>query len=80
MTAALSRTGKNRTTVANAVRLLHLDRGILELIEDDRLSAGHGRALLPDGLLSAKAAAYLRGLSLSRGQGRSIKHCAIAAL
>jgi ParB family transcriptional regulator, chromosome partitioning protein len=40
------RTGKNRTTVANAVRLLHLDRGILELIEDDRLTAGHGRALL----------------------------------
>jgi ParB family chromosome partitioning protein len=41
-----ARTGKNRTTVANAIRLLNLDRGILELIEDERLSAGHGRALL----------------------------------
>ncbi len=41
-----TRTGKDRTTVANAVRLLHLDQAILDLIEDGRLSAGHGRALL----------------------------------
>jgi len=41
-----SRTGKDRATVANAVRLLRLDKPILDLIEDGRLSAGHGRALL----------------------------------
>ena len=41
-----TRTGKDRATVANAVRLLRLEKHILELIEDGRLSAGHGRALL----------------------------------
>ncbi len=41
-----ARTGKDRATVANAVRLLRLEKPILELIEDGRLSAGHGRALL----------------------------------
>jgi ParB family chromosome partitioning protein len=40
------RTGKDRTTVANAVRLLKLDPKIQDLIEEGRLTAGHGRALL----------------------------------
>src|ERR1700730_270473 len=40
------RTGKDRTTVANAVRLLKLEPTIQEWIEDGKLSAGHGRALL----------------------------------
>lgn len=40
------RTGKERATVANAVRLLRLDAPILEFIQDGRLTAGHGRALL----------------------------------
>ena len=40
------RTGKDRATVANAVRLLKLEPIILDLIEEGRLSAGHGRALL----------------------------------
>jgi len=40
------RTGKDRTTVANAVRLLKLERNIQEMIEEGRISAGHGRALL----------------------------------
>lgn len=40
------RTGKDRATVANAVRLLKLEKPIQELMEDGRLSAGHGRALL----------------------------------
>jgi ParB family chromosome partitioning protein len=40
------RTGKDRTTVANVVRLLKLEKPIQEMIEDGRLSAGHGRALL----------------------------------
>src|SRR2546421_3009615 len=40
------RTGKDRTTVANAVRLLKLEQRIQEWIEDGKLTAGHGRALL----------------------------------
>jgi ParB family transcriptional regulator, chromosome partitioning protein len=40
------RTGKDRTTVANAVRLLKLETKIQDWIEEGRLSAGHGRALL----------------------------------
>src|SRR6266699_1477439 len=40
------RTGKDRTTVANAVRLLKLESKIQEWIEEGQLSAGHGRALL----------------------------------
>ena len=40
------RTGKDRTTVANAVRLLKLESPIQEWIEEGKLSAGHGRALL----------------------------------
>jgi ParB family chromosome partitioning protein len=41
-----ARTGKDRATVANATRLLRLEKAILDLIEDGRLSPGHGRALL----------------------------------
>jgi ParB family chromosome partitioning protein len=40
------RTGKDRATIANAVRLLKLEEPIQELLEEGRLSAGHGRALL----------------------------------
>jgi len=40
------RTGKDRATIANALRLLKLEDTIKELIEEGRLSAGHGRALL----------------------------------
>ncbi len=40
------RTGKDRATIANAVRLLKLEMPIQELIEEGRLTAGHGRALL----------------------------------
>ncbi len=47
--AVSERTGKERATVANAVRLLKLEPIILDLIEEGRLSAGHGRALLAVG-------------------------------
>jgi ParB family chromosome partitioning protein len=40
------RTGKDRATIANAVRLLKLEEPIQNLLEDGRVSAGHGRALL----------------------------------
>lgn len=38
--------GRDRSTVANALRLLRLPEAIQELVESGRLSAGHGRALL----------------------------------
>jgi ParB family chromosome partitioning protein len=41
-----TRTGKDRTTIANAVRLLRLEKPVLDLIEEGRISPGHGRALL----------------------------------
>jgi ParB family transcriptional regulator, chromosome partitioning protein len=40
------RTGKDRATIANAVRLLRLEAPIQDLLEEGRLTAGHGRALL----------------------------------
>jgi len=40
------RTGKDRATVANAIRLLKLEPTIQDWIEEGRLTAGHGRALL----------------------------------
>lgn len=47
------RTGKDRATIANAVRLLKLEPQIRDLIEEGRVSAGHGRALL--GIADPKA-------------------------
>jgi ParB family chromosome partitioning protein len=40
------RTGKDRATVANSIRLLKLEPTILDWIEEGKLTAGHGRALL----------------------------------
>src|SRR6202041_1252381 len=40
------RTGKDRTTVANAIRLLKLEPTIQDWIEEGKLTAGHGRGLL----------------------------------
>src|SRR5215471_10239771 len=44
--AVAERTGKDRTTVANAIRLLKLEENIQDWIEEGKLTAGHGRALL----------------------------------
>jgi ParB family transcriptional regulator, chromosome partitioning protein len=41
-----ARTGKDRTTIANSVRLLRLDEQIIHLMEDGKISAGHARSLL----------------------------------
>src|SRR5579872_4148013 len=52
------RTGKDRATVANAVRLLKLEPTIQDWIEEGKLSAGAGRALLavPDSQLRTRYA------------------------
>lgn len=40
------RVSKNRSTIANAMRILKLNNDILELIKTGKLTEGHGRALL----------------------------------
>jgi ParB family chromosome partitioning protein len=40
------RVGKDRTTITNAIRLLKLPPGARQLVEDEKLSMGHARALL----------------------------------
>ena len=40
------RTGKDRSTIANSIRLLHLPPDLQQLVAERRLSAGHARCLL----------------------------------
>ena len=40
------RTGKDRSTIANSIRLLHLPPDVQQLVAERRLSAGHARCLL----------------------------------
>jgi ParB family chromosome partitioning protein len=44
--AVAERVGKERSLIATALRLLKLPPDIQKLIEEEKLSAGHGRALL----------------------------------
>lgn len=41
--------GKDRSSVTNALRLLKLPASVLRLVEENKLSEGHGRALLAAG-------------------------------
>ena len=62
------RIGKDRTTIANALRLLKLPRDVQEAVADGRLSAGHARAILqveaPAGQLALARQAMKLGLSV----------------
>jgi len=62
------RVGKDRSTVANALRLLRLPEEVKEDLYEGRLSAGHARALLAledEGLiLEARKVILKRGLSV----------------
>ena len=40
------RVSRNRTTITNSLRLLQLDKRVLSLLEEGRLSAGHARCLV----------------------------------
>ena len=55
-----ARTGKDRATVANSLRLLKLEKSVLDAIEDGKISAGHGRALLGVGDPKVRAALAMR--------------------
>jgi ParB family chromosome partitioning protein len=81
-----SRTGKDRTTITNAVRLLQLPQDLQQLVAERRLSAGHARCLLslPDPALRREAAerAVAQGWSVRQMErttqrmleGRNPKH------
>jgi ParB family chromosome partitioning protein len=45
--------GKDRSTIANGLRLLKLPESVLDLIEERKLTEGHGRALLGAGNIAA---------------------------
>jgi len=55
-----ARTGKDRATVANSLRLLKLEKSVLDAIEDGKISAGHGRALLGVGDPKVRVALAMR--------------------
>src|ERR1700739_4617077 len=76
--AVAERTGKDRATVANAVRLLKLEPTIQEWIEEGKMSAGHGRALLavPDTQLRMRYAqrAARGGLTVRQIERLAARH------
>ena len=61
------RVGKSRPGVANALRLLHLPAAALDLLEEGKLSPGHGKVLLacPDEKTAAELAARAAADELS---------------
>lgn len=64
-----SRTGKDRASVANFIRLLKLSDEVQELIESGQLSLGHGKALCglvgyPDALAQATREVVSKSLSV----------------
>jgi len=54
---AAGRVGKSRSAVANSLRLLQLAPALKKLVEEQKLSAGHARALLPLSAAEQEAAA-----------------------
>jgi ParB family chromosome partitioning protein len=73
-----SRVGKNRATVANALRLLKLPKEMLESIRKAELSAGHARAILS--IPGAKEQEILyreilkKGLSVREAEKRALSY------
>lgn len=64
---AAERVGKSRPAVANALRLLALSEPVLQMVEEQKISAGHARALLPlkDEAMQLAAAQKVFSLQLS---------------
>jgi len=70
------RLGKDRSTVANAMRLLKLPPKVQALVQDGRLSMGHARALLalesPGDMIDLAMLAIQKGYSV-RAMERAVK-------
>jgi ParB family chromosome partitioning protein len=62
-----SRTGKDRSTVSNSIRLLQLPQDIQQLVAERRLSSGHARCLvaLPEEKMQRKLAEKIVAQGLS---------------
>ena len=70
---AAQRVGTSRSAVANAMRLLGLQSSVRKLVEENQLSAGHARALLPlSPTLQEKAAAMVLQGQLSVRQTEAL--------
>jgi ParB family chromosome partitioning protein len=67
--------GRDRSTIANALRLLRLPEPVQELVEAGRLSAGHGRALLA----FADEAERVRWAERAAAEGLSVRELEHAA-
>lgn len=63
--------GRNRSTVANLLRLLTLEDEILDLLQDGHITTGHGKALL--GLPPGAARVALA--KMCRARGLSVRDC-----
>ena len=63
------RTGKDRTSIVNTIRLLKLPREVQRLLAEQRLSMGHARAVL--GLPSAEM--QIRVAEKAAAQGMSVR-------
>lgn len=61
------RVGKNRTMITTSLRLLKLPAEILKIIEEEKITAGHARALLmvTDGAAQRRLAKTIAEMSLS---------------
>jgi ParB family transcriptional regulator, chromosome partitioning protein len=72
---AAKRLGKDRSTLANLLRLLELDKEIQELVSAGAISAGHAKALLslphPEMRLSVAKRIVLEDLSVRRVEALS---------
>ena len=65
--AVARKVGKDRSTVANALRILRLPRGVKAAIAEGKLTAGHARPLLalePSRIESVARQGIARGLSV----------------
>ncbi len=70
------RVGKNRTVITTCLRLLKLPKDIQQLVEEDKISAGHARALLmsSDAESQRRLASKIIEMSLSvRETERAVK-------
>jgi ParB family chromosome partitioning protein len=63
------RVGKERTLITTSLRLLKLPDDILKLIEESKLTAGHGRALL----LTDDVSLQRRAARVAMGSGSSVR-------
>ena len=74
------RTGKDRVSISNLIRLLRLPEGVQQSIEKGELTAGHAKVLLmldaPDAILSAVQ--RIRAASLSVRQTEELVHRMLA--